>query len=233
MDISVFREVQAIKFLRALVHEPPNVLECGTRNPGWCCSEHAFIFHFAFAVCGLKTGLSEGSLAYADKSHEKESQRIGFHRFLTFRKPNFIFDSSASLGRIEGIPREYDKIYDKVGVWSHTKDPGDSVIYSTISRARHRRVLYYVIKQTSLFPKEPVKFEFPSDFGRWIEVNFGEQEPLWAKVIGRTARILSGHAEDCPVPVNRDNQKPLWEWIKGLPDDRDFVEERLNLMRGE
>jgi hypothetical protein len=55
-------EQSAIGFLRRLIGHESATHESGRSDPGWCCSEHAFIASLAFALNGKKIFLCEGEL---------------------------------------------------------------------------------------------------------------------------------------------------------------------------
>lgn len=221
-------EFEAIAFLRALIHQPPRLVPGLGIDSGWCSAEHAKVAQIALRAVGEDARLAIGNLAFFDYDNPKSDFQSLEHRFLLLpREELTIFDSAASFRGVPGLAPRWRDRYPRLKVLAYEGEPEEEGLTIYNDPQVTPQVACYFVHEERKLPRDVVSFFMDSPFCHWIEEQFGDQQRLWGNVIGATIRILSGEPYYVPVPLKRQNQMVLWNWLESQPDDREFIQSRL------
>jgi hypothetical protein len=221
-------EFEAIAFLRALIHQPPRIVPGLGIDSGWCAAEHAKVAQIALRAVGEDARLAIGNLAFFDYDNPGSDFQSLEHRFLLLSREDLtIFDSAASFRNVPGLAPRWRDRYPHLKVLAYEGDPDEQELTIYNDPEVTPQVACYFVHEERKLPRDVVSFFMDSPFCRWIEEQFGDQQRLWGNAIGATIRILSGEPCRVPIPLKRQNQMELWNWLECQPDDREFIQSRL------
>lgn len=228
-------ESAAIQFLRALIHEPPSRIDNGKLNLGWCCNEHAYVATLALRASGVDALNALGEVMVFDQNLPHKFSIVVPHRFVVVSSSltKGVFDSSISHKQIEGLPTDHKLTYPQVAAFLLDAETSIDRVRQYLSHNPEHVALAYISREASRPLPHMVTFSTENTFSKWVEREYGDQEQIWASVIATTVRLLTREPHGIPLECTRENTIQLWEWLKGLPDQRDFVEERMQHFWGQ
>jgi len=220
------RELEGISLLRRLVNMPAENRPGEPFDPGWCCNEHASIASLAFCCLGVRAELAKGKAAFADRD-AKSVKICSPHWFVllgTEEQPTGLFDSSASLGPMNGFPVLYKGCYPRLAVSLNVPLPSGEQIWAVVKNNPGGFVAIYEPQLSAVPGRAAVKHISFTPFGKWLNAAVGSQDGIWGKaalVVAQT--IMAGEPENPPGGFSELSKLDLWHWIAAAPNVDDLV----------
>jgi hypothetical protein len=223
------QELQGVGLLRRLANMPQEDRIGEPHDAGWCCNEHALIASLAFCYLGVRAEMAEGKAAFVDRD-AKQILVCSPHWFVvlgTKENPAGLFDSSASVGPVNGVPVGYKRWYPQLTVSLNLPLPSSDEIW-TLSKSRPERFsAIYEPHRSDVPGRAAVKHVSSTPLGRWITGVIGSQDGIWAKAAVVVAKAFAaGEPQDPPARFCELSKPELWSWIATTPNVDELVLKR-------